>query len=352
MTDATRSILHEVMEQQTVSIAKAGIIATLNARTSILASANPVESRYNPKLSIVDNIQLPPTLLSRFDLIYLVLDSEKPELDRLLAEHLIGLFMDETGREEMKVKRRETAAASKRARGGMDVDDGLVNDLDSEERLFSSSEFSEYVSYARSHVAPVLTEEACDKVVEKYVNLRSLGAQGGRKTVTATTRNLESMIRLAEAHARMHLRTSVTPGDVEEADRLIRVATLQAAIDPRTGLLDMGLITSGISCVWGWGRAPIAAPPPPSVCLTLPPPPSPRSDGADVLRALSARVRGLIEMLAPGTKLSLTDLRDRVSADTGSMPPGEDEMRAALQMLDKEGLGLFSLRAGGNVVRL
>ena len=71
-----------------------------------------------------------------------------------------------------------------------------------------------------------------------------------------------------------------------------------------------------------------------------------------MLRALSARVRGLIEMLAPGTKLSLTDLRDRVSADTGSMPPGEDEMRAALQMLDKEGLGLFSLRAGGNVVRL
>ena len=85
MSDATRAILHEVMEQQTVSIAKAGIICTLNARTAVLASANPVESRYNPNRSIVDNIQLPPTLLSRFDLIYLVLDKQNEDSDRRLA---------------------------------------------------------------------------------------------------------------------------------------------------------------------------------------------------------------------------------------------------------------------------
>jgi DNA replicative helicase MCM subunit Mcm2 (Cdc46/Mcm family) len=72
MNDTTRAILHEAMEQQTVSITKAGIVANLNARTSILASANPVESRYNPRRSVVENIKLPPTLLSRFDLIYLV----------------------------------------------------------------------------------------------------------------------------------------------------------------------------------------------------------------------------------------------------------------------------------------
>jgi DNA replication licensing factor MCM4 len=86
MSDSTRSILHEVMEQQTVSIAKAGIICSLNARTSILASANPVESRYNPRLSVVENIKLPPTLLSRFDLIYLVLDSCRESTDRALAK--------------------------------------------------------------------------------------------------------------------------------------------------------------------------------------------------------------------------------------------------------------------------
>ena len=82
MSDMTRAILHEAMEQQTVSITKAGIIATLNARTSILASANPLESRYNARLSVVDNIKLPPTLLSRFDLIYLILDKPNDDSDR------------------------------------------------------------------------------------------------------------------------------------------------------------------------------------------------------------------------------------------------------------------------------
>jgi DNA replication licensing factor MCM4 len=88
MSDTTRSVLHEAMEQQTVSIAKAGIIATLKSRTSILASANPKESRYNPNLSVVENIQLPPTLLSRFDLIYLILDRYvPPTLLVLLSPH-------------------------------------------------------------------------------------------------------------------------------------------------------------------------------------------------------------------------------------------------------------------------
>ena len=86
--------LHEVMEQQTVSVAKAGIIATLNARTSVLACANPVGSRYNPNISVVENIQLPPSLMSRFDLIYLVLDKIDDTTDRKLARHLIGLFYD------------------------------------------------------------------------------------------------------------------------------------------------------------------------------------------------------------------------------------------------------------------
>jgi len=87
--------LHEVMEQQTVSVAKAGIIATLNARTSVLASANPVGSRYNPRLSVIDNIHLPPSLLSRFDLIYLVLDKAQEASDRKLARHLVSLYYAE-----------------------------------------------------------------------------------------------------------------------------------------------------------------------------------------------------------------------------------------------------------------
>ena len=96
MSDAARSILHEAMEQQTVSVAKAGIIATLNARTSVLASANPIESRYNPNMSIVENINLSPTLLSRFDLIYLILDKPNPVTDRRLAKRTFcvsGIFL-------------------------------------------------------------------------------------------------------------------------------------------------------------------------------------------------------------------------------------------------------------------
>lgn len=96
MNDATRSVLHEVMEQQTVSIAKAGIITTLNARTSILASANPIGSRYNPKLPVPQNIDLPPTLLSRFDLVYLVLDRVDETEDRRLAKHLVGMYLEDT----------------------------------------------------------------------------------------------------------------------------------------------------------------------------------------------------------------------------------------------------------------
>jgi DNA replication licensing factor MCM4 len=96
MSDSTRSVLHEVMEQQTVSIAKAGIITTLNARTSILASANPIGSKYNPNLPVPQNIDLPPTLLSRFDLVYLVLDRIDEVNDRRLAKHLVGMYLEDT----------------------------------------------------------------------------------------------------------------------------------------------------------------------------------------------------------------------------------------------------------------
>ena len=96
MSDSTRSVLHEVMEQQTVSIAKAGIITTLNARTSILASANPIGSKYNPNLPVPQNIDLPPTLLSRFDLVYLVLDRVDEQNDRRLAKHLMSMYLEDS----------------------------------------------------------------------------------------------------------------------------------------------------------------------------------------------------------------------------------------------------------------
>merc|ERR1712050_170909 len=94
MDDNARAILHEAMEQQTVSVAKAGIVASLNARTSILASANPKESSYNPKMSVVDNISMPKNLMTRFDFIWLMLDKRDRETDRKLAEHLVSMYSE------------------------------------------------------------------------------------------------------------------------------------------------------------------------------------------------------------------------------------------------------------------
>ena len=129
MNDSTRVILHEAMEQQTISIAKAGIICTLNCRTAILAAANPVDSKYNPKLSVVENIKLPPTLLSRFDLIYLLLDRSSPVTDRRLANHIVSLYGDE----DPKSKASE------------DID-----------RKFLAS----YISYARQNIHPEISDLA------------------------------------------------------------------------------------------------------------------------------------------------------------------------------------------------
>ncbi|KAI9843826.1 MAG: hypothetical protein M1837_006087 [Sclerophora amabilis] len=220
MTDSTRSVLHEVMEQQTVSIAKAGIITTLNARTSVLASANPIGSKYNPNLSVPQNIDLPPTLLSRFDLVYLVLDRIDEQNDRRLARHLVGMYLED---------------APENAAGSLEI--------------LPVEFLTAYISYARSKCQPRITQEASDELVRAYVEMRKLGedVRVAERRITATTRQLESMIRLAEAHAKMRLSEQVTANDVQEAVRLIKSALKQAATDAQTGLIDMGLLTEGTS---------------------------------------------------------------------------------------------------------
>jgi DNA replication licensing factor MCM4 len=212
MNDSTRSILHEVMEQQTVSVAKAGIICSLNARTSVLAAANPKESRYNDFLSIVENIQLPPTLLSRFDLIFLLRDMPDPQRDMQLARHIVSMHF-------------ERPRTSKGA-----IDTNML---------------TKYISYAKNKIQPVITEEASEKLIEGYIALRRIGSH--KKQITATTRQLESLIRLSEAHARMRLSYEVLVEDVEEALRLVRVSIFKAATDPKSGLVDIDLLTTGMN---------------------------------------------------------------------------------------------------------
>jgi DNA replication licensing factor MCM4 len=161
MNDTTRAILHEAMEQQTVSITKAGIVANLNARTSILASANPVESRYNPRRSVVENIKLPPTLLSRFDLIYLVsrhvllltvlltmwaqvLDKPNPDTDRRLARHLVSLY-----------HANPAAGANSNGRS-------VTGNVTTVDQAF----LKEYIIFARANIAPEISDEAGETLVQ------------------------------------------------------------------------------------------------------------------------------------------------------------------------------------------
>eukprot|EP00850_Spirogloea_muscicola_P011671 SM000073S21447 [mRNA] locus=s73:310298:312863:- [translate_table: standard] len=294
MSESARSMLHEVMEQQTVSVAKAGIVATLRARTSVLACANPAGSRYDPRASVIDNIRLPPTLLSRFDLIYLVLDKADEATDRRLARHLVGLHYDAP-----EARRRCPSATVKRQRLLRYSARPQLTDFracqafpcPSVELLLPAgtqaparqtidvSTLAAYISHARLHVHPVLTDEAAAELVSAYTHMRNLGQ--GRKTITATPRQLESLIRVSEALARMRFSELVlrlpwlsskhlchlpgSPGagfeiatlcllceqvhkdDVKEAVRLLQVAMQQSATDPTTGTIDMDLITTGVS---------------------------------------------------------------------------------------------------------
>ncbi|XP_060524654.1 DNA replication licensing factor MCM4 [Cylas formicarius] len=213
MNDSTRSVLHEVMEQQTLSIAKAGIICQLNARTSILAAANPSESQWNKNKTIIENIQLPHTLLSRFDLIFLLLDPQNELFDKRLANHLVSLYY----------------------RTRQEDDDEILN----------MSILRDYLSYAKEHIHPKLNENASQKLIQAYVDMRKIGS--GRGQISAYPRQLESLIRLAEAHAKVRFSQKVEVEDVEEAWRLHREALKQSATDPISGKIDVGILATGLS---------------------------------------------------------------------------------------------------------
>lgn len=213
MSESARSVLHEVMEQQTLSIAKAGIICQLNARTSILAAANPCESQWNKNKTIIENIQLPHTLLSRFDLIFLMLDPQSEQYDKRLANHLVSLYYKTENYER--------------------------------DELMDTTLLQDYITYGRETFLPILNEDSRQKLIQCYMNMRSVGS--GRGQVSAYPRQLESLIRLSEAHAKMRYSNVVEMVDVDEAWRLYREALKQSATDPLSGKIDVGILTTGLS---------------------------------------------------------------------------------------------------------
>ncbi|CAK9301642.1 unnamed protein product [Gordionus sp. m RMFG-2023] len=227
MNDSTRAVLHEVMEQQTLSIAKAGIICQLNARTCILAAANPIDSQWNTKKTIIENIKLPHTLLSRFDLIYLILDYQSEVFDRKLANHLISLYYD----------------GNYTNTNGSSNSNSTGNESNAE--IIDQKLLKDYIKYAKENVHPKLSPIAQQTLINAYTNMRKIGSTKG--FISAYPRQLESLIRLSEAHAKMRWSPFVELKDVAEAERLYKDALKQTITDPSTGLIDMSILTTGQS---------------------------------------------------------------------------------------------------------
>ena len=199
MDIADQVAIHEAMEQQTISIAKAGIQATLNARTSILAAANPVGGRYNRRTTLRANINMSAPIMSRFDLFFVVLDECDEGVDRHLATHIVNIHMN-----------RDEAVQPE----------------------FSTEQLQRYIRFARTF-KPEFTPEARTLLVEKYKELRADDAQGGigRNSYRITVRQLESLIRLSEAIAKANCVDDVTPNFVREAFGLLRQSIISVEKD-------------------------------------------------------------------------------------------------------------------------
>lgn len=199
MDIADQVAIHEAMEQQTISIAKAGIQATLNARTSILAAANPVGGRYNRKTTLRANINMSAPIMSRFDLFFVILDECNENVDRHLADHIVNIH-----------RLRDDAVRPE----------------------FSTEQLQRYIRFARTF-KPEFTPEARVLLVEKYKELRADDAQGGigRNSYRITVRQLESMIRLSEAIAKANCVEDVTPNFVREAYGLLRQSIISVEKD-------------------------------------------------------------------------------------------------------------------------
>ena len=219
MDESDRTAIHEVMEQQTVSIAKAGIVATLNARTSVLAAANPLYGRYNRHKSLSENINLPNSLLSRFDLLFLILDVADADKDMALARHVTLVHQNEGLKKNSDDKDDDE-----------DDEDAMEDDDDNDDNKNKGDDvvpprvMREYIARARQH-HPVMPPEVAPYVVEAYVSLRqqdtgSKGNKSGSDQTVMTARQLLSILRLSQALARLRFSDFVAREDVDEAIRL------------------------------------------------------------------------------------------------------------------------------------
>ncbi len=212
MDPSDRSAMHEALEQQTVTISKANIQASLMAETSVLAAGNPKYGRFEPTQSITEQIDLPPTLINRFDLIFILRDLPDKDQDDAIATHVLNMH-------QMKEIKPE-----------------IDKDL-----------FKKYVAYAKQRIEPKLTESAVNQIKDFYVKMRRASLEGQSKSISISARQLQGLVRLAEAHAKSRLSATVDQQDAEVAIGLTSYYLMQVGYDPETKTFDIDRFTTRVS---------------------------------------------------------------------------------------------------------
>ncbi|MBW3014905.1 minichromosome maintenance protein MCM [Candidatus Woesearchaeota archaeon] len=210
-----RSAMHEALEGQTITISKANIQATLRAETTVLAAANPKFGRFDPYDILAKQIDLPPALISRFDLIFPIKDLPDSDKDEKMARHILRLHQT----------------------------------IEEEEPDIDTPFLKKYICYSRQKVFPNLTDSAIEEIKRYYVEMRNSASteEKGIKTIPITARQLEALVRMSEANAKIRLSDKVTKKDARRAIDLLQYCLSQVGLDPETGKIDIDRISSGIT---------------------------------------------------------------------------------------------------------
>ena len=234
MQKEDRSALHEAMEQQTISVAKAGITATLKSRCALLGAANPKYGRFDDFAPISDQINMPASLLSRFDLIFVMTDKPDKKRDSAIANHILKAHS--IG--ELIQQHRKNPIE------GVD-DDYITEQLKPVTPAIDPTLFRKYVAYAKRTCYPILSEEAKTALIAYYMNLRDIADSS--KPVPVTARQLEALVRLAEASARVRLSPKIEQADAERVIKIVDACLRQVAYDAKSGSYDIDKMMTGFS---------------------------------------------------------------------------------------------------------
>ncbi|ELZ06321.1 MCM family protein [Natrialba chahannaoensis JCM 10990] len=235
MRSEDRSAMHEALEQQKISVSKAGINATLKSRCSLLGAANPKYGRFDQYEPISEQIDLEPALISRFDLIFTVTDTPDEEKDRNLAEHI--LTTNYAG--ELTTQREQMT--------NLDVSQEEIEEMTEQvDPEIDADLLRKYIAFSKQNCHPRMTEEARESIRDFYVNLRSKGTDEDA-AVPVTARKLEALVRLSEASARVRLSDTVEQSDADRVIEIVRSCLQDVGVDPETGEFDADIVEAGTS---------------------------------------------------------------------------------------------------------